>query len=197
MLSAGITSFGGQWRNGLTKDVTHLFALSPNSDKYRTAMHFKEQTQIKVLLPHWFDDAVKLALAGTDTRPYEWPDPPYLKPPVPGQRSPKKQRKLDPDKRALLKTAARSDDAEIDTSDIKDAWQDRRILLSLSLELTPERRETVNISIKRAKGFVVAYHTNNGVGSPEEEVDKIDECDIFITGYRTGKAYFKVCALPF
>ena len=33
VLSAGITSLGGQWRAGLTRDVTHLFALRTGSDK--------------------------------------------------------------------------------------------------------------------------------------------------------------------
>jgi hypothetical protein len=33
VLSAGITSLGGQWRTGLTRDVTHLFALHEQSDK--------------------------------------------------------------------------------------------------------------------------------------------------------------------
>ncbi|KAG1857479.1 hypothetical protein F4604DRAFT_1931431 [Suillus subluteus] len=33
VLSAGITSLGGQWRTALTRDVTHLFALHKRSDK--------------------------------------------------------------------------------------------------------------------------------------------------------------------
>lgn len=33
VLSAGITSLGGQWRTGLTRDVTHLFALHEQSEK--------------------------------------------------------------------------------------------------------------------------------------------------------------------
>ena len=28
-IAAGIQSLGGQWRNALTKEVTHLFALAP------------------------------------------------------------------------------------------------------------------------------------------------------------------------
>lgn len=33
VLSAGITSLGGQWQTALTRDVTHLFALHEQSDK--------------------------------------------------------------------------------------------------------------------------------------------------------------------
>jgi len=79
VLSAGITALGGQWRGGLTKDVTHLFALSPASTKYSTAMHYREETGVRVILPHWFDDAVRLGMGGLSTKPYEWPDPEILK----------------------------------------------------------------------------------------------------------------------
>src|SRR5258708_40180897 len=79
VLSAGITALGGQWRMGLTRDVTHLFALNPDSFKYTTAMHYREETGIRVVLPHWFDDAVRLGMGNLPTKPYEWPDPELLK----------------------------------------------------------------------------------------------------------------------
>ncbi|KIJ92958.1 hypothetical protein K443DRAFT_125763 [Laccaria amethystina LaAM-08-1] len=50
VLSAGITALGGQWRTGLTKDVTHLFAITPNSQKYATALHFQELTNRAIFL---------------------------------------------------------------------------------------------------------------------------------------------------
>ena len=79
VLSAGITALGGQWRTGLTREVTHLFALTPGSAKYATALHFRADTGIRVLLPHWFDDAVRLGMGGLPTTPYEWPEPEILK----------------------------------------------------------------------------------------------------------------------
>lgn len=79
VLSAGITALGGQWRTGLTRDTTHLFALSPDSAKYATAMHYREETGIRVVLPHWFDDAIRLGLGNLPTKSYEWPDPELLK----------------------------------------------------------------------------------------------------------------------
>ena len=42
VLSAGITALGGQWRSGLTKEVTHLFALSKGSPKYETVIKFQK-----------------------------------------------------------------------------------------------------------------------------------------------------------
>lgn len=79
VLSAGITALGGQWRTGLTRDVTHLFALTPDNFKYATAMHYREESGIRIVLPHWFDDAVRLGMGNLPTKPYEWPDPELLK----------------------------------------------------------------------------------------------------------------------
>jgi hypothetical protein len=55
-LSTGITALGGQRRAGITRDVTHFFAIRPGSDKYETAMHFQPDTHVKVVLAHWFND---------------------------------------------------------------------------------------------------------------------------------------------
>ncbi|EAU89078.2 hypothetical protein CC1G_11918 [Coprinopsis cinerea okayama7 len=91
VLSAGILALGGQWRTGLTKDVTHLFTIRSVPDpehptpaaiqasKYLTALHFQPQTGVKVVLPHWFDDCVRLGIKNLDTKPYEFPDPPLLR----------------------------------------------------------------------------------------------------------------------
>ncbi|KIK36642.1 hypothetical protein CY34DRAFT_16255 [Suillus luteus UH-Slu-Lm8-n1] len=77
VLSAGITSLGGQWRTALTRDVTHLFALHEQSDKYQTAMHFAPDTHMFILTPHWFDDSVQAGHRLPEL-PYSWPDPEVL-----------------------------------------------------------------------------------------------------------------------
>ncbi|KAG1890685.1 BRCT domain-containing protein [Suillus fuscotomentosus] len=77
VLSAGITSLGGQWRTALTRDVTHLFALHKQSNKYQTAMYFAPYTGMSILTPHWFDDSVQLGCCVPEI-PYLWPDPEVL-----------------------------------------------------------------------------------------------------------------------
>ncbi|KAG1724067.1 hypothetical protein EDD22DRAFT_961881 [Suillus occidentalis] len=77
VLSAGITSLGGQWRTALTRDVTHLFALHEQSNKYQTAMHFAPDTHMFILTPHWFDDSVQAGCRLPEL-PYSWPDPEVL-----------------------------------------------------------------------------------------------------------------------
>ncbi|KAF8058683.1 hypothetical protein FPV67DRAFT_1523362 [Lyophyllum atratum] len=211
VLSAGITALGGQWRTGLTKDVTHLFVISQTSPKYATALHFQEHTQVKVLLPHWFDDAVRLGLAHLDTTPYEWPDPPFLRS-LAGNDNEKDTakeredavkraalRKLDSEKKTLYRTAelltpgaplpngvdpSSQSSGAVSPKKAKNVWQGRRVLLGRSLVLVDGRREAVEAEIQRAGGEIVP----SGEGR-DEEVAAVDSCDVFVTRYRSGKAY--------
>ncbi len=196
VLSAGITALGGQWRTGLTKDVTHLFALSPASAKYATAMHFKEETGVRVVLPHWFDDAVRLGMGGLKTRPYEWPDPEILKG-VEGKSSSvgkgkgKADVEQDEVKRNMYATAAfftpttghgqSSPPSTLDistvlnkaspeTSGTSQVLQGRKILLSRTLELYKNRHEAVQLGIERAGGAVLRFEGDDD--EPEELNDE-------------------------
>lgn len=209
VISAGITALGGQWRNGLTRDVTHLFALGPGSDKYETAMHFQADTRMKVVLPHWFDDAVTLGVGGLPTDAYEWPDPKYLRP-MPGGEDviaggdagadgngkliSAMKGQVSAEKKKILQsvgwTGVPAGIEAIGTG--RDVWTGRKILLSLSLELSGGRREAVETGIRRAGGVVVAYKKAGGEGDVDEEVRKVQDADVLITRYRHGVAYLKV-----
>ncbi|KAG6888376.1 hypothetical protein C0995_008814 [Termitomyces sp. Mi166 len=210
VLSAGITALGGQWRTGLTKDVTHLFATKNTSAKYSTALHFRDDTHVKILLPHWFDDAVRLGISGLDTTPYEWPDPPMLRALGAEDRGAKADtmkraalRKLDNVKKSLYRTTdlffpgAPLPNGEEGTSELsvesprgksKNVWEGRRVLLGRSLELSGSRRDAVEAEIRRAGGKIVLYE-----GGKDEEAAAVDECDVFVTRFRSGKAYVQAC----
>ena len=177
VLSAGITALGGQWRTGLTKDVTHLFAISPDSQKYATAMHFREETGVKVILPHWFDDAVRLGMGGLSTDVYEWPDPEMLRNPLGvGGGQELSGAKKNMYAMAALFTAPMHESSSPALKDLQmaagaasrmevDIWKGKRIVLSRTLQLFDRRREAVEAGITRAGGVVVRY---NG----DEEVDE-------------------------
>lgn len=202
VMSAGITALGGQWRTGLTRDVTHLFALGPGSDKYETAMHFQADTHMKVVLPHWFDDAIKLGVGGLPTAGYEWPDPKYLRSDpneeggadgdaAGGKKGGTRKSQLSGDKKKLFQSVGWTE-APPPPEAMKDVWGGRKILLSLSLELSGGRREAVEAGIKRAGGVVVAYKKREGDGEPEEELKKVAGTAILVTRYRHGAAYLQV-----
>ncbi|KAG2338757.1 hypothetical protein BDR05DRAFT_918059 [Suillus weaverae] len=198
VLSAGITSLGGQWRTGLTRDVTHLFALHEQSDKYQTAMHFAPHTHMSVLTPHWFDDSVRVGRRVPEG-PYLWPDPKVLQPGVQVAmdeddveigESGKKKRKKSGETRlsspVTMEEAERKEGANV--------WAGRRLLLSRSLELGQGHREAVEANIQRAGGTIIKV---KGTTSTDEEAQEneeatlVDECDVFVTRYRSGNAYFK------
>jgi mediator of DNA damage checkpoint protein 1 len=196
VMSAGITGLGGQWRVGLTRDVTHLFALGPGSDKYETAMHYQESTGIKVLLPHWFDDTMRLGTRLLPTKHYEWPEPGLLQPtPEDGKPHPEEERGriLDQYRQQLLKIVRWSEsDGVPQSKENRNIWNGKRILLSSTLNLMPTTRDAIIAGTIRLGGKFVELYTRDGMGSLREESEKIEEADIYITRYRVGSAYAKV-----
>lgn len=187
VLSAGITAHGGLWRTTLTVDVTHLFACSATSKSYTIALAQQNATHIKIVLPHWFDECVRLNRGSVDVTKFEWPDPPYLSP----SEDAKRWTKTDPLKKTLFRTINADTDAEFDPTTLpsKKIWKQRRFLLSRTLNFTAHRRAAFEASIKNADGIVLA---EGPVGDEEEEMDQVEECDYFLTRYRSGKAYFQV-----
>lgn len=186
-----------------------MLAARPGSDKYNAAMHYRDKTKVKVVLPHWFDDCFKLFFR-LDEKPYTWPDPPVLRPlsttPVdPGEAKQKevaKKARLPDDKRdivATMKLADQGNDAGV-MSLVKtqvDVWHGRKILLSSELGMARGRRDAVEISVRRAGGNIVILTEGlDEDARAEEETRKIGEADVYITKYRFGHAYLKV-ALSF
>ncbi|KAJ7736891.1 hypothetical protein B0H16DRAFT_1326401 [Mycena metata] len=192
VISAGIMGLGGQFRMGLTKDVTHLFAISPNSEKYSTGMSHRDQTSLRVLVPDWFDDSVLLGVRDLSTETYEWPEPEVLtrRPQTPTRLKEKQRSSLSPQKKALYTTASWDPSQPLSKPLLatQDVWGGRRILLSSSLELSGSRRRIVEDGIRKSKGVPVAY---SGEGTVEEEVDLLKACDVLVTRHRTGKVFFK------
>ena len=172
VLSAGITTLGGQWRAVLTRDVTHLFAVGPGSEKYQTALRYQKETQVKVLAPHWFDDSVRLGICGLSTAAYEWPEPTIFtfRKPSPemgevGDGPLRPQNKLSQDKKALYKAASMTaeQEAKLGQAETRDICGSRHILLSPDLELSDGRRQAIEAGIVHSGGVVVvhdAQHTD-------------------------------------
>ena len=75
-IAGGILAMGGLFTSRLTSQVTHIVALSMDSEQVETAV--KRKLQIKVVLPHWFDDCLRLGRK-IDEHPYELPDPEILR----------------------------------------------------------------------------------------------------------------------
>ena len=197
LMSAAITALGGQWRSALTRDVTHLFALGPGSAKYETAMHFKEQTGVCILVPHWFDDTVRLGIRDLPTRNYEWPEPRVFQQ-RPEGRTPQEDVDYEPppERMMLYDTASMSNEEQSKSRPAaRNVWNGKRILLGISLDLSSNQRKALSADIARQGGKVVELKLPKSASDAEraqEELEKLDEADVFVTRYRTGAAYAKV-----
>lgn len=177
---------GGLFREGYTRDCSHVLAARPGSDKYTTAMYFKEKTRVHVVLPHWFDDCFKLLIRIPEDS-YEWPDPPMLR----LDQKFKKARLPEPTK-TLVKADLLADKPEKEqiqalTAIQTDIWHGKKVLLSSSLGFDEGRRSAVEVSIKRAGGVPIELH---------DEGRDIDDADVLITQHREGATFVKVRHLP-
>ncbi|KAI0328357.1 hypothetical protein GY45DRAFT_1326498 [Cubamyces sp. BRFM 1775] len=196
LMSAAITALGGQWRSALTRDVTHLFALGPGSAKYDTAMHFKEQTGVCILVPHWFDDTVRLGIRDLPTRNYEWPEPRVFQQ-RPEGRTPQEDVDYEPppERMMLYDTASMSNEEQSKSRPAaRNVWNGKRILLGISLDLSSNQRKALSADIERQGGKVVELLLPKSAGEADraqEELEKLEEADVFVTRYRTGPAYAK------
>lgn len=199
VLSGGIGALGGQWRNSLTKDVTHLFTLCSDSEKYQQAIDYKQKgmNDINIVVPHWFDDVMKLGMGTLNVTPYAWPDPVVLQPENKDKEkleASKRSHKLDAEKKLLFTTAVWNVDTAASKLTPKEVFGKRRVLLSATLELG-ERRKGMEGFVERADGIVVSHEVYDNNEDINEEAAKIDECDIFVCKYRHGAAYYKVSLL--
>lgn len=202
VMAAGISSLGGQWRNSLTKDVTHLFAMNENDPKYQIAMHFKDTVDMKVVVPHWFDDVVRLGIRNLPTEPYEWPDPRVFA----GQaaqtlktvgassvvnteddRESRRARPPSAQKRALYDTIFQ------DTVNLPNhrpastkIWEGLKIMFGSNIGFKQDQLRAHVTDVYRAGGEVVQYRT------AEEELEKISQADVYIAQHRSGRGFVKV-----
>ncbi|KAH8665860.1 BRCT domain-containing protein [Tricladium varicosporioides] len=67
-----VLAMGGMESSSLTKQTTHICALTLDHPKCQSAIDKK--LACKIVLPHWFDDCLKLGKR-IDETPYELPDP--------------------------------------------------------------------------------------------------------------------------
>lgn len=74
-IAGGILAMGGLFTSRLTSQVTHIVALT--MDSAICDMAVSRQLRVKIVLPHWFDDCLRLGRKISET-PYELPNPEIL-----------------------------------------------------------------------------------------------------------------------
>ncbi|KAA8908448.1 BRCT domain-containing protein [Sphaerosporella brunnea] len=71
-ICGGVIAMGGQYSTHLTKFTTHIVALNMENEKCKQAI--EKKLRVKIVLPHWFDDCLKLGRR-IDEAPYQLPNP--------------------------------------------------------------------------------------------------------------------------
>ncbi|KAJ2797694.1 regulator of Ty1 Transposition, partial [Coemansia guatemalensis] len=75
-LLASVMAVGGQWREKMRADATHLILLRDEGPKYEY-IKARPELGIKAVLPHWFKDSLNL-WSRVPLEPYVFPNPPML-----------------------------------------------------------------------------------------------------------------------
>lgn len=167
----GVLAMGGLYSSPVSRSVTHIVALTMDSEKCQTAV--TKNLNCKIVLPHWFDDCLKLRKR-IDEGPYCLPDPDILrkKPedripevgrpdlhgassPVPGQL-PTPSKKLDSKSHPLT------------------VFKKKRVMLSNDLEIGSHLRGTIEDLVVSGGGHVTG---------------SVHKANIFICQYRDSLEY--------
>ncbi|KIX94498.1 uncharacterized protein Z520_09884 [Fonsecaea multimorphosa CBS 102226] len=167
-IAGGILAMGGLWSPKLTNQITHIIALSMDSEPVEIAA--KKKLVVKVVLPHWVDDCLKLGRK-IDETPYQLPSPELLRP---GEgRTPTAKRKNQVD------GAAHPDPVQLKQNPnpprkLQNVFKKKAIMLADDLGISQYLRETLDDLITAGGGTVT---------------DSVSKADMYICKYREGKDY--------
>ncbi|THC92538.1 hypothetical protein EYZ11_007991 [Aspergillus tanneri] len=161
----GVLAKGGLYSTRMTHMVTHLVDLTVDSDKARLATARK--LNVKIVLPHWFDDCLKLGRR-IDERPYTFPDPEILRaaPDAPIRSSENRD----------IVGASTPEPTTLPTamSPKLDVFEGKRVMLSSDLGIGSHLSESITEVIKQGGGSITS---------------DVSIADILICRYREGIAY--------
>ncbi|CAO2650493.1 Nn.00g017850.m01.CDS01 [Neocucurbitaria sp. VM-36] len=174
-IEGGVLAMGGQIAPVLSKQVTHLIAL--DLDDPRCQLAISKRLQAMMVLPHWFDDCLKVGRRISE-RPYTLPDPEILLveagaiPPTRTSPLIRNATTPDPVNDPLPPTPTVYSEAP---RAIK-AFAGKQIKLGEDLNISSKLRGIITGMIKAGGGDVTS---------------KIVEADIYICNYREGADYIK------
>ncbi|KAK5956311.1 regulator of Ty1 Transposition [Knufia fluminis] len=172
-IAGGILAMGGNYSSKLTSQVTHVVALSMENDKVEQVK--RNNLNMTVVLPHWFDDCLKLGKK-IDEGPYTLPDPEIMQ--TPGGKAPLGR----PNKHVVGAATSHPDDGTLPSLSGRKSlavFKKKRILLDEDLKISQTLRNVLN-------GMIL---TSNG-----KVVDNVSEANVLICKYRCGENYTKATA---
>ncbi|KAK2760828.1 hypothetical protein FQN54_002067 [Arachnomyces sp. PD_36] len=166
----GVVAMGGLYSAKLASTVTHVVALTTDSDKCKLIQERK--LNVKMVLPHWFDDCLKLGKR-IDERPYTLPDPEILrlKPGTPVRTAENKDiiGASTPEPQNLPSPTTPSHGRRQ-----LNVFEQKNVMLSTDLKIGSHLRGSIEDLIRQGGGSIVA---------------EIDKADMFICRFREGNDY--------
>lgn len=169
-IKGGVLAMGGMFTSKIATAVTHLVALTMDNEKCETVQ--LRHLEIKIVLPHWFDDCLKLGRR-IDEQPYLLPDPEYgrqlhTSPPLASAKNPHLTGASHPDPSIGLEPmppAARKS---------LDVFNNKTVMLAKNLGIGSHLREILENLISGGQGKVVT---------------SVSKANMFICKYREGNDY--------
>ncbi|KKK18849.1 hypothetical protein P175DRAFT_0535267 [Aspergillus ochraceoroseus IBT 24754] len=165
----GVLAKGGLYSAKVTHLVTHLVDLTLDSAKARLIT--SKKVNIKIVLPHWFDDCLKLGRR-IDERPYMLPDPEILRTGLEGPIRSAENRDIigaSTPEPTTLPTPVTSP-----TNSKLNVFQGKTVMLSPDLGIGSHLLGTISDLIEEGGGKVTS---------------DVSKADILICRYREGFAY--------
>lgn len=167
-IAGGILAMGGLWSSKLTNQITHIITLSMDSESVQIAE--KRRLNVKVVLPHWVDDCLKLGRK-IDEHPYQLPDPEILKiaadkPPV-GKRKTQVEGALHPDPSQLKQEPST-------TRQLTKVFKKKAVMLADDLGISPYLRGILHELVTTGNGKIT---------------ESVSKADMFICKFRQGRDY--------
>ncbi|KAI9698918.1 MAG: hypothetical protein M1836_003107 [Candelina mexicana] len=167
----GVLAMGGLYSGHVTRMVTHIVALTEENDKCDFVLNKK--LQCKIVLPHWFDDCLKLGKR-IDERPYLLPNPEILR------KAPEEPLRVleNADLHGASTIKAGSLPSPVGSpspqrQELK-VFQGKKVMMSQDLEVGPRLRGTIEGLIASGGGQITGSVYN---------------ADIFVCHYREGEEY--------
>ncbi|KAF2156008.1 BRCT domain-containing protein [Myriangium duriaei CBS 260.36] len=176
-ITAGVMAMGGMYSSAMTKLVTHIVSLTEDSDKIRLVKNLKLST--KVVLPHWFDDCLKLGKKISET-PYILPNPEILEPGSFSNRRVENQPDLHGALTAVAGLPPRMTPPPSSPGD--PATPRKRLNVFAGKKIFFSR--DLNVHDKLARTLAdLSEHSGGKLTSV------VEECDVYIGQYRDGSEY--------
>ncbi|KHJ33684.1 putative brct domain-containing protein [Erysiphe necator] len=163
-----VLAMGGVETNSLTKLTTHICALTTDHPKCQQAI--EKNLKCKIILPHWFDDCLKLGKR-IDEAPYLLPDPEIFR------KNPEDELPMPHCDRVKGATSPRPASMLIPTDSPSrrlTVFDKKKVMISDDLDLSQRSLKVIEDLIKGSGGLITSNVRN---------------ADIFVCHWRDGNDY--------